>query len=93
MAVLFDIPMRPRGKHISCSIKKGISRIEKRGLYHIEGKVMRGEKEVDMTAQAGCGQVWLIWAELGTPIFNGGQRKEVLAQETLRGISVMVYGE
>lgn len=67
MAVLFDIPMRPRGKPISCSIKKGISRIEKRGLYYIEGKVMRGEKEVDMTAQAGCGQGWLIRAEV-TPV-------------------------
>lgn len=54
MAVLLNMPVRYQGKNISCSIKKRTSRTEKRGLYHMEDKVVGVDKEVDMIAQAGC---------------------------------------
>ena len=53
LAVLFNMPVRHRGKTISCSIKKGTSRTEEKGLYHLEDKVVEVDK-IDMIAQAGC---------------------------------------
>lgn len=53
LAVLFNMPMRHRGKTISCCIKKGTSRTKEKGLYYIEKKVVEVDK-VDMIAQAGC---------------------------------------